>query len=135
MSLRRIKAMAKKEIIQIRRDIRVLIAAIFIPTLLILLFGYALSLDVDNIPTLVLDLDRTPASRDLIQRLDDSRYFTIVRYIQRQNEIEPALARREAFMALVIPSDFSSPRAILWGSLTVSILTASWPGCVKRAFT
>ncbi|MBW2052157.1 MAG: ABC transporter permease, partial [Deltaproteobacteria bacterium] len=108
MSLRRIKAMAKKEIIQIRRDIRVLIAAIFIPTLLILLFGYALSLDVDNIPTLVLDLDRTPASRDLIQRLDDSRYFTIVRYIQRQNEIEPALARREAFMALVIPSDFSA---------------------------
>jgi len=108
MSLRRIKAMAKKEIIQIRRDIRVLIAAIFMPMLLILLFGYALSLDVDNIPTLVLDLDQTPISRDLAGRLADSRYFTVVRYLHRQSEIEPALERREALMALVIPADFSA---------------------------
>ncbi|MBW2062128.1 MAG: ABC transporter permease [Deltaproteobacteria bacterium] len=108
MSIRRIRAMAKKEIILVRRDIRVLIAAIFMPMMLILLFGYALSLDVDNIPTLVLDLDQTPASRDLVRRLADSRYFTIVRHIHRQAEIEPALARREALMTLVIPADFSA---------------------------
>ncbi len=108
MSPRRIKAMAKKEIIQIRRDVRVLIAAIFMPMVLILLFGYALSLDVDNIPMLILDLDHTAASQDLIRRLADSRYFSIVRYLSRQSEIEPALDRREALMALVIPTDFST---------------------------
>ena len=100
--------MAKKEIIQIRRDVRVLIAAIFMPMVLILLFGYALSLDVDNIPMLILDLDHTAASQDLIRRLADSRYFSIVRYLSRQSEIEPALDRREALMALVIPTDFST---------------------------
>lgn len=108
MSIRRIKALAKKEFLQMRRDIRSLISAIFIPLLMIFLFGYALSLDVDRIPTVVLDLDGTPASRGFIQALSESRYFQIVRYLDRQSEIDGVLARGEALMALVIPTDFSS---------------------------
>ncbi len=108
MNVRRIKALAKKEFIVVTRDKRSLGAAIFIPLLMIFLFGYALSLDVDRIPLLIVDQDKTPSSRELIQRLGDSRYFNITRYLNRTAEIEPALNRREALMAIVIPSGYSS---------------------------
>jgi ABC-2 type transport system permease protein len=108
MSPRRVKALARKEFIQMRRDIRSLLAAVATPLLMIFLFGYALSLDVDRIPTLVLDRDGTPASRDLIQRLSDSRYFTIVKYANRDEEIDDALVRSQALMALVVPNGFAA---------------------------
>ena len=50
--------------------------AIAIPMLLILLFGYALTLDVDNVPLVVWDQSDTPESRELVSRFDGSRYFT-----------------------------------------------------------
>jgi ABC-2 type transport system permease protein len=90
------------------RDIRSLMGSLFIPLLMIFLFGYALSLDVDRIPTVVLDFDRTPTSREFIHRLTDSRYFTLVRYLGRDGDVDSCLARGEALMALVIPSDFAS---------------------------
>ena len=108
MSPRRVKALARKEFIQMRRDVRSLMAAVATPLIMIFLFGYALSLDVDRIPTLVLDRDGTPASRDLVQRLGDSRYFTIVKYVYRDTDIDEALVRSQVLMALVIPSDFAA---------------------------
>jgi ABC-2 type transport system permease protein len=108
MSIRRIKALAKKEFIQMSRDIRSLMGALFIPLLMIFLFGYALSLDVDRIPTVVLDRDQTPLSRDLVHRLTDSRYFSLVVPIKTEREIDEILARGKALMALVIPGDFAS---------------------------
>ncbi|RPJ19093.1 MAG: ABC transporter permease [Desulfobacteraceae bacterium] len=108
MSIRRIKALTKKEFIQMSRDIRSLMGALFNPLLMIFLFGYALSLDVDRIPTVVLDLDRTPVSREFIHRLTDSRYFTLVRYLDRDGDVDASLAKGEALMALVIPLDFAS---------------------------
>ena len=107
MSIRRIKALARKEFIQMRRDIRSLIAALFIPLLMIFLFGYALSLDVDRIPMLILDEDGTPHSREFIHRLGDSRYFSVVRHLNRRSEIDPALNRGDGLMALVIPAGFA----------------------------
>jgi drug efflux transport system permease protein len=108
MSIRRIKALTKKEFIQMSRDIRSLMGAIFNPLLMIFLFGYALSLDVDRIPTVVLDSDGTPVSREFIHRLTDSRYFTLVRYLERDRDVDASLARGEALMALILPVDFAS---------------------------
>lgn len=108
MSIRRIKALTKKEFIQMSRDIRSLMGALFNPLLMIFLFGYALSLDVDRIPTVVLDFDGTPVSREFIHRLTDSRYFTLIRYLERDGDVDSSLARGEALMALVIPRDFAS---------------------------
>ena len=108
MSPRRIKALVKKEFIQMRRDIRSLMGAIFIPLLMIFLFGYALSLDVDRIPTAVFDQDETPTSRQFIHLMTDSRYFKVVRYLSRESEVEESLGRGEALMVLVVPGDFSS---------------------------
>ncbi|MFO7714154.1 ABC transporter permease, partial [Desulfosarcina sp.] len=107
MNPRRVKALAKKEFLQMLRDVRSLMGALFIPLLMIFLFGYALSLDVDRISTLIFDQDRSALSRDLIHQLSDSRYFQVIRYIDREKEIDRALNRDEALMALVIPAGFA----------------------------
>lgn len=117
MSPRRVRAMARKEVIQIRRDIRTLIAALIMPVVLLFLFGYALSLDVNDIPFIVQDRDRTTHSRDLVQRLTASRYFSLVRYVDRSKEIDAALDRGEALMALVIPEGFAAGLTSGTGSL------------------
>jgi len=116
VSIRRIRALAKKEFIQIRRDVRSLVAAVFLPLLMIFLFGYALSLDVDRIPTVVLDRDGTPEARRFVSLLADSRYFEVTRYLERPAQLDEALARGLALMAVVIPQDFG--RALRTGAQT-----------------
>lgn len=106
MSPMRLRAVARKEFIQILRDPRSLGMAIAIPMLLLLLFGYALTLDVDNVPIVVWDQDETPMSRDLISRFDASRYFSLRAHVANYGDVERAIDSRRALMALVIPRGF-----------------------------
>ena len=78
MNLKRIQAIARKEYYHLIRDFRSLYLAFIIPLLLILLFGYALSLDVEDIETVVVDYDHTRQSREFIRRLDASVYFNVM---------------------------------------------------------
>lgn len=103
----RLWAIARKEFIHIRRDPRSLGMAVAIPMLLLLLFGYALSLDVDNVPTVVWDQSGSPASRAFISSLQGSRYFSIRDYLTSYPEIENALDSGSALVAIVIPRRFS----------------------------
>ena len=80
MNHRRAWAVARKEFLHVLRDPRSLAMAIAIPMLLLMLYGYALTLDVDNVPTVVWDESQTPASRDFISQFGGSRYFSIVGY-------------------------------------------------------
>jgi ABC-2 type transport system permease protein len=107
MSVRRVQALCKKEFIQMSRDVRSLMGALFNPLLMIFLFGYALSLDVDRIPTYVFDQDQTPASREIISLLSGSKYFKVVGHIERESEIDAALISREALLVFVVPTGFS----------------------------
>lgn len=107
MKLIRLKAVANKEFIQIFRDPRSLGLALSIPILLLLLFGYALTLDVDRIPTVLYDLDRTPQSRDLADRFFHSRYFLLQTFARSHSHLQEMLDRGEALMGLVIPANFS----------------------------
>lgn len=107
MSFRRTRAVFLKECRHILRDVRSLAIALAIPLLMLLLFGYALSLDVDRIPTLVYDADRTAASRELIQRFAGSRYFTIHGYVDDYEPIERAIDRGQILMGLVVPRDYA----------------------------
>ncbi len=106
-SLERTAAVARKEALHILRDPRSLIMALAVPLLMLLLFGYALTLDVDRIPTLILDRDRTPQSRELIERFAGSRYFTILGEVQNYGEIEQRIDRDQCLLAVVIPADYS----------------------------
>jgi ABC-2 type transport system permease protein len=62
MSSRRLRAICVKELHHITRDARSLALALLMPVMMLLLFGFALSLDVDRIPTLIYDQDQTQAS-------------------------------------------------------------------------
>ena len=107
MNLRRTRAMARKELRHISRDVRSLIIALALPVIMLLLFGYALSLDVDQIPTLILDSDGSPESRALIARFEGSRYFEILGFVDDYRTIESSIDRDECLIAVVIPKDFS----------------------------
>lgn len=107
MKLQRVAAVARKEFIHILRDPRSLGMGIAIPMLLLFLFGYALTLDVDRVPLMVWDQSGTTESRDLISRFSGSRYFTLTGHAVTYREIERAIDRRDVLMALVIPPDFA----------------------------
>jgi ABC-2 type transport system permease protein len=107
MKLIRLKAIAWKEFVQIVRDPRSLALAVSIPALLLLLFGYALTLDVDHIPTIIYDLDRTPASRDLSHRFSGTKYFQVLAYAESYPQLQEKLDSGQVLMGLVIPADFS----------------------------
>lgn len=108
MNLRRLLAIARKEFIHIRRDPRSLGMAIAIPVLLILLFGYALTLDVDNVPVAVWDQSGSPESRELISRFEGSRYFDVRLRAKGYPDIERAIEASQVMAAIVIPRDFSA---------------------------
>ena len=107
MNLGRMWAMARKEIIQLRRDTRSLILAFVLPLLLLVLFGYAISFDVADVRTAVLDEDRSAASRELVDAFRASGYFSFRADLTRPGEIGPLLDRGEAQLVLVIPPDFA----------------------------
>jgi len=103
-----VKAIARKEYFHLIRDFRSLYLAFFIPLLLILLFGYALSLDVENIRTVVVDHDKTPLSRDFIRELDASVYFKIIGYPANSSAAIDYLDRNQAILAIVIPAGWTA---------------------------
>lgn len=107
MNLRRTRAIARKEFLHIVRDPRSLLMALAVPLVMLLLFGYALTLDVDRIPTLVYDADQSPQSRELIERFRGSRYFQILGFVDEYRTIERAIDRDECLLGLVIPKDYS----------------------------
>jgi ABC-2 type transport system permease protein len=113
VSRRRLWAMARKEVIQLRRDTRSLALAFVLPVLLVVLFGYAITWDVDDIATAVVDQDQSSRSRELIDAFRSSGYFTVTRSLERPGDIGTLLDRSAIRLALVIPPDFSA--AILAG--------------------
>lgn len=111
MKARRTWAVARKEALHIVRDPRSLGMAVAIPMLLLVLFGYALTLDVDRVPLVVWDQSRTQTSRDFVSRFSESRYFAVQDYVRSYREVEHAVDSGVALAALVLPGDFASRMA------------------------
>src|ERR1039457_617271 len=107
MNLRRLKAVARKEFLHVLRDPRSLMMGIGMPMMLLFLFGYALTLDVDRVPLAVWDQSATVESREFVSRFSGSRYFDLRITTDSYHEIEEAIDRREALIALVIPANFA----------------------------
>ena len=108
MKLRRLAAVARKESLHLLRDWRSLTLALAIPLFLILLYGYALTLDLRNVPTVVWDQGRSPESRELLSLFGNSPYFTVKAYRNNYLELQEDLDQGWAMVAIVIPSDFAA---------------------------
>ncbi len=103
----RIIAIIQKEFLHIIRDPRSLVIVFLMPIIMVLLYGYAITFDIKEIQLGILDEDRTPASRELVQKLTSSNYFKIMADLQSRKEIEEGMLRRRFVAALVIPVDYA----------------------------
>ncbi|EKD68770.1 MAG: hypothetical protein ACD_47C00449G0003, partial [uncultured bacterium] len=103
MNMKRMKAIARKEFIHIFRDSKSLFASIFIPVMLLVLFGWALNLDVDRIETAICDFDNSPKSRELVSRISKSRFFNVVDFPATMKEAEEHIMYGRAAIMLTIP--------------------------------
>jgi len=103
----RVSAITRKEFLHVLRDPRSLAMAIAMPVILLLIFGYALTLDVDRVPLVVWDQSESTLSRDFLSRFAGSRYFAVRRHVGGYAEVERAIDTREAMLGLVLPRDFA----------------------------
>lgn len=107
MSFTRFLAVAKKEITQVLRDSRSLVIVLIMPLILVLLFGYGVSLDLKHLPIYVYDRDGSQQSQDLLKRFQSSDYFAIERVVDNYRDLTRAIDDGHAKMGIVIPWDFS----------------------------
>jgi ABC-2 type transport system permease protein len=107
----RIKEMVRKEFSQVFRDRRMKAIIFVTPVVQLLVFGYAVTTDVKNIPTAVYDLDRSSASRELASRLEASGYFTITTAPASAREVRELLDRGRVLCAIQINRGFASDLA------------------------
>jgi ABC-2 type transport system permease protein len=100
-----------KEFLQLRQD-RKMIPIIFVaPVIQIVLFGFAVNTDVTNVPTVLVDQDKSAASRDLVSRFVNSGYFDLVGAEEQTGAVEPWLVRGDAQLALVVGDGYGSALA------------------------
>ena len=125
MNLFRVLAVARKETWHLVRDTRSLYLALGIPVMLLTLFGYALSLDVDDIPLAVWDQARTPQSREFIDRLTSSGYFRLVLYADSHKQIVRAIDRRKITVGVAIPRELNRDVYKPKGATVQAIVDAS----------
>lgn len=104
---KRISAIAKKEIRQLKRDKRMLYVLFVFPLILLVIFGYAINFDVHYIQIAVYDRDKSEYSRDFINRLTSSNYFDLVGYVDSENKIREILDKGKVQAVIVFPENMS----------------------------
>lgn len=100
-------AIVKKEVRQLRRDVRLLAVIFFFPVMLLIMFGYAVNFDVKNIKVAIYDQDKSDLSRDFINSLNSSEYFNLIGFINNYGDVNKYLDQKIALCVVVIPQDFS----------------------------
>ena len=108
--LARVGAIAWKEILHIRRDPRTLLLALAMPVVMLLLFGYGVSFDVDRIPLAISDMDRTEASRRLAQAFTENNEFRPVGGAEA-DDADTTFRRHRAQAILVVPQGYEKDLA------------------------
>lgn len=106
--MRRLLAISLKELRQLRRDRLTLAMMISMPVSELLLLGYAINTDIRHIETVVLDRDRSAASRRLIVQMRSTGYYDVVGAVENYHDIARALRSGRATVGVVVPADFAS---------------------------
>lgn len=144
MKPRRILALISKEARELVRDPITLGLCILMPLVMLFLFGYAVNLDVEDVAFGVYDEDRTPASRNVVERFAATPYFELTRSFTTVRELEQALQRGDIDMGLVIPRRFyrdlmrgedASVQVLIDGTYpTTAALAGAYADAILRAF-
>lgn len=103
----RVYAMLVKEFIELKRDPWGIFRLVVPLVLQVLIYGYAATFTVSHVSTVVLDLDASQASRDLVARFTANGRFDIVAFVRSQKEIAHALDSGQAQVAVVIHAGFA----------------------------
>jgi ABC-2 type transport system permease protein len=125
MNLRRIKAIAKKEIIQVWRDPRSLMIVLLMPLMQMALLGYGVNLDIEHVPICVFDREGSQESESLMKAFQASPYFNIVETERDYDSLKRAIDGGRCRMAVVIPPDFSQDLATRNSARVQAILDAT----------
>lgn len=119
-SAHRFVGIARKEFVHIRRDPQTLTLTFVMPLLMMLLYGYAIRLDLRAVPFVVRDLDHSPASREIVAALAANPAFTFRGFRDRDTELERDLVSGRAKVALTIPVGYGRgdepPQVLIDGS-------------------
>ena len=125
MSLRRVGAMMRKEVIQIRRDPRSLLIILLIPVVQLLMYGYAVNLDARHLPLCLYDRDGSQASRDLLTHFAATSYFDVVRTPDRYADVRRHIDDDACSIAIVVPPQFSERLHSAGGASVQALVDAS----------
>lgn len=106
-SIERITELVRKELKQIFRDPRLARLVLIAPLLQLVVFGYAVSTDIRQMTTFVVDHDRTREARDLIAAFTASKYFRVIGMSSRSADLQAALDHGKAIVGLEIPAGFA----------------------------
>lgn len=105
--MRNIKAIAYKEFIHILRDRRTIMLIVMMPFIQLMIYGYAINMDVKHLATVIYDEDRTYLTRRLIDAFVSSGYFDVIKRVDSHQELHQSLDRGKAKAGLLIPPDFT----------------------------
>jgi ABC-2 type transport system permease protein len=104
----RLRAIIRKEFTQTLRDRRTLAIVLLLPVILLFLFGYAVEMQVDHIPTVVVDNSRDQRSWKFLEAMETSGFFDIKYYVESEAEAIKAIDEGRARVAIVIPPRFAA---------------------------
>jgi ABC-2 type transport system permease protein len=131
----RLRALMRKEFTQIIRDPRTLALAIIMPIMQLFLLGYAATSEVRNLPLAVLDRDRSPASRTLLDAYRAADYFTLAYDVDSENELRDLVDRGLVGVGLIIPPDYGQQLAANGHTEIAFILDGSDPSVASTALS
>jgi len=103
----RIRAVAKKETFHILRDPFSLAMAFLMPVILLVIFSYAITFDINDITAVIVDLDKSSQSREFASQLKESGYFSVVAHPDRYADVDAYLDSGRARVAVMVPAGFS----------------------------
>jgi drug efflux transport system permease protein len=106
--VQRLRFLVWKEFLELRKDPKLFGVVVIAPIVQLTMLGYAATTDVRDVPVVVADGDRSPASRELIARFDGSRNFSIAGVVSTTPEVEPYLELGNAWLALSIPAGYGA---------------------------
>ncbi len=107
----RVLPIIRKEFIHIRRDFRTLVIVFAMPVFMLLMYGYAINMEIQNIDLAALDHSKSPASAELVRAFQGSRFFTVNYFNGGESEVETLFQQRAVKIVLIIPHDFAQALA------------------------